>query len=218
MTQTPSERNLGITVEKETPGEVIIQRLSRESSIRVRLTDAERDPHLKEKIKTRYDFLNHMLETLAWRVCLNVEIEARTLGYALGHVICEDAGWTMGAAFLHLFQQRVARGVQGNGSNLAVMDEALCRCSLSFEGRALCLMSRSVPVPDMVEDMPSHHLVAFWEGLAHGGAVTLHLDILKGQDPHHIWEAAFRCLGESLRVALEPCVWRAGSTPGVKGF
>lgn len=213
-----SDANLGIAIEKETPEESVIRRLSVESSIRIRLTDAKRDPRLKEKIKTRYHFFNHMLETLAWRVCLNMEVDAKTLGYELGHVICEDTGWAMGAAFLHLFQQRIARGVQGNGSGFEVMDEAVCRCALSFEGRALCLINWSIPMPEMVEDMSSHHLVAFWEGLAQGGAITLHLDILKGQDPHHTWEAAFRSLGESMRMALKPCSWRAGTTPGVKGF
>jgi imidazoleglycerol-phosphate dehydratase len=218
MNRVKSEENLGITIEKETPEEVAVRRLSQESSIRVRLLDAERDYLLKERIKTPYDFFNHMLETLAWRVCLNVEVDAKSQGYELGHVICEDTGWAMGAGFLHLFQQRVGRGVQGSGSGFGVMDEAGCRCILGFEGRALCLINWSIPVPEMVEGMPAHHLVAFWEGLAQGGAMTLHLDILKGRDPHHTWEAAFRALGESLRTALGPCPWRAGTTPGLKGF
>ncbi len=213
-----SKENLGITIEKETTKEVIIERLSRESSIRVRLADTKRDPRLKEKIKSPYHFFNHMLETLAWRVCFNMEVNAKTLGYELGHVICEDTGWTMGAAFLRLFQQRIVQGVEGNGSCLEVMDEAMCRCALSFEGRSLCLINWSVQMPEIAEDIASHHLVAFFEGLVHGGAITLHLDIMKGQDPHHTWEVAFRSLGKALRMALEPCTWRAGTTPGVKGF
>lgn len=212
------QENLGIRVEKETPEEVVVRRISRESSIRVCLVDAERDRHLKERIKTPYGFFNHMLETLAWRACLNVEVDAKTEGYELGHVICEDTGWTLGGGFLHLFQQRIARGVQGSGYGFGLMDEAACRCLLGFEGRPLCLMNWSVPMPEKVEGLSSHHLVAFWEGLAHGGGMTLHLDVLRGRDPHHAWEAAFRALGESLRLALEPCPWRAGTTPGVKGF
>jgi len=218
MKQTTSGTTLGFTIEKESPDEIIARRVSRESNIRVRLWDAERDPQLKEKIGTRYDFFNHMLETLAWHACLNVEVEAVSEAYELTHVICEDTGWSLGGAFLRLFQQRIARGVQGDGYGLALMDEASCRCILSFEGRARCQMHWSVPMPDTVEDISSHHLVAFWEGLAYGGAITIQLDILSGKDPHHTWEAAFRCLGKSLQMALADCPWRAGTTPGVKGL
>jgi imidazoleglycerol-phosphate dehydratase len=180
--------------------------------------DAKRDPRLKEKIDCRYEFFNHMIETLAWRVCLNVEVDAEYLGYNLGHVICEDTGWAMGTAFLRLYQQRLGDGVQGNGFSTGIMDEAMCRCGLSFEGRARFLIDRKTELPERVEDMSSHDLVAFWDGIANGGGITIHLDILKGQDPHHVWEAAFRSLGESLKMALSPCPWRAGTTPGVKGF
>ncbi len=218
MNQTTSGTTLGLTIEKESPDEVIARRLSRESNIRVRLLDAERDPQLKEKIVTRYDFFNHMIETLAWHACLNVEVKANSMAYELTHVICEDTGWTLGAAFLHLFQQRIARGVQGDGYSLGLMDEAACRCIVSFEGRARCALHWSVPMPETVEGISSHHLVAFWEGLAYGGAITIQLDILSGKDPHHTWEAAFRCLGKSLQMALADCPWRAGTTPGVKGF
>ncbi len=89
-------------IEKETTEEVIIKRLSREASIRVRLSDTKRDPRLKEKIKSPYHFFNHMLETLAWRMYFNMEVDAKTPGYELGHVICEYMGWTMGEAFLQL--------------------------------------------------------------------------------------------------------------------
>lgn len=210
--------NFGVTVENATAREVTLRMHSREATVRVRLTDGERDPLLKEKIDCRYAFFNHMLETLAWRACLNIEVETKSLGYALGHVVCEDTGWALGAAFLHLYQQRLGAGVQGSGFSIGVMDEVMCRCALSFEGRARCLIDSRTDVPERVEDMSSHDLAAFWDGLANGSGLTLHLDILKGKDPHHMWEAAFRTLGESLKAALAPCPWRAGTTPGVKGF
>ena len=213
-----SKDNFGISVEKATAKEVVIKMRSRESSIHVRLADTRRDLKLKEKIDSQFEFFNHMLETIAWRACLNIEVSAKTFGYSLGHVICEDTGWAMGAAIIHLYQARLDKGVQGNGFSIGIMDEVMCRCGLSFEGRARCLIDRKTDVPERVEDMSSHDLVAFWDGLANGGGITIHLDILKGQDPHHIWEAAFRSLGESIKMALSPCPWRAGTTPGVKGF
>jgi len=213
-----STENFGVTVEKETASEVIIRMHSREAAIHVRLSDTERDPQLKEKIDCGFEFFNHMLETIAWRACLNLEVEAKTFGYNLGHVICEDTGWAVGAAVFHLYRQRLADGVQGSGFSINIMDEVMCRCGISFEGRARCVIDRSTDMPERVEDMSSHDLVAFWDGFANGGGFTIHLDILKGRDPHHMWEASFRGLGESVKMALAPCPWRAGTTPGVKGF
>jgi imidazoleglycerol-phosphate dehydratase len=208
----------GIRVEKESPQEVAVLYASRESRIQVSLVDGPRDPDLKEKIRTPSAFLNHMLETLAWRACLNLAVACETFGYPLAHVSHEDTGWTVGAAFARLLVQRVPHGVRGTGGVIEVMDEAMCRCALSFEQRGLCRVDWHVPIMDRVEDTNSNDLTAFLEGLTQGGRLTLHADMLKGRDPHHLWEVTFRALGEALRQALEPCPWRAGTTPGVKGF
>ncbi len=218
MEQGHSQPAPGITVEQESPGEVVIVRRTLESVVRARIAAGERDPRLKDKIRTPYPFFNHMLETIAWRSCLNIELDASTTGYELGHVICEDSGWTLGLALERLFRQRVPGGIQGDGDACAVMDEAVCRCHLSFEGRARCVLHHSGALPPSVEGMPGDDLVAFLEGLTYGGAITLHLFFVDGRDPHHLWEAAHRALGKAIRAAFDPFPWRAGTTPGVKGF
>ena len=130
--KTTGSGTFGVTLENATPQAVTLRMDSRESAVRVRLADGDRDPQLKEKIDCRYAFFNHMLETLAWRACLNIEVKAGTLGYALGHVVCEDTGWALGAAFLHLYRQRLAAGVQGSGFSIGVMDEVMCRCAFQL--------------------------------------------------------------------------------------
>ena len=60
-------------------------------------------------------------------------------------------------------------------------------------------------------------LVTFFEGFVQGAKCTLHIDLLKGYNPHHIWESIFRSFGEALKITFSECAWRKGTTPGVKG-
>lgn len=179
-----------------------------------------RDPELKKKICTPYNFLNHMLETLAWRACMNVQVSFEDVpGYRSGHVVCEDIGFTLGEALKCLWEANQGRGINGAGDAVLGIDEALARCVVSFENRAK-LFFTFLPgdMPEQVEDMLTTDLVQFLDGLVQGGRFTLHADILKGSDPHHTWESAFRALGEALRRAFETNPWRVGATPGLKGF
>jgi imidazoleglycerol-phosphate dehydratase len=81
----------------------------------------------------------------------------------------------------------------------------------------LCFSAGPVNISEHVEDMRSADLQAFLAGVAHGARATLHIDLLKGEDPHHYWESIFRALGEAIRICFSPCPWRKGTTPGVKG-
>ncbi len=198
--------------------EAVIERKTAESKVVVRLDFGSRSPTLKEKIALPAQFLNHMIETLAWRACMNTEVSVELGEYHLSHVIAEDVGLTFGEALLELVGKKVPEGINGSGYAISGIDEALARAFISFEARSLlCFSDSSVEIPERVEDMSSYDLRAFLGGIAQGARATLHIDLLKGEDPHHCWESIFRSLGEAVRVSLSPCQWRGGTTPGVKG-
>lgn len=195
-----------------------VKRTTAESAIELRLARAGRDPDYKKKIDTSLQFFNHMLETIVWRACLNIEIRVDLEDFKLTHVICEDVGLALGEAMLELFNREVAGGINGSGSATCCIDEALAGATISFEERALLVMDEKLEAgQELVEDMQQADLVAFFEGFVQGARATLHLDLVKGRNPHHIWESVFRSFGESLRAAFGPCEWRRGTTPGVKG-
>ena len=68
-----------------------------------------------------------------------------------------------------------------------------------------------------MEGTLSEDLETFFEGFVQGAMCSLHLDINKGKNGHHIWEAAFRAFGVALRRALTPEESRRGLTSGVCG-
>ena len=72
-------------------------------------------------------------------------------------------------------------------------------------------------IPDETEDMHSEDLEVFLEGFAQGANCTLHVDILKGVNAHHIWEAVYRSFGLCLGRALAKDENRKNMTSGVAG-
>ncbi|MEW5946387.1 MAG: hypothetical protein AB1742_09325 [bacterium] len=199
-------------------GKITVTRTTEESRIRASLDPSARRKDLKKGIRTPLQFFNHMLETLSWRACVNVEADVELTDYRLTHVICEDTGITLGEAFEELHSRAVPKGVNGAGSAVCCIDEALARCVVSFEGRPLLTLSpKLAKATAPVEDMQASDLVGFLEGFVQGARLTLHADLIRGTNPHHVWESVFRALGDALRAAFEPCPWRSGAETGVKG-
>ena len=55
------------------------------------------------------------------------------------------------------------------------------------------------------------------ESLAHHAQLCLHMDVVRGRDPHHIVEAQFKALARALREAVELDPRMAGTIPSTKG-
>ncbi len=216
--ETKTDLGLGYHTMNANDSEVLCKRITRESTISVEIDTGDRYPDINEKIHTSLHFLDHMIEHISWRSCMNIEVSASVTHYPFGHVICEDVGMTMGYAFAELWRQRVTGGTDGEGEAMGMIDEAMSRAAISFEDRAQFCFSSAVDIPEHVEDMLCADLHNFFAGFAQGGRCTIHIDILKGDDPHHLWESAFRAFGICLKRAFAPNPWRKGTTPGVKGI
>ncbi|NLT94323.1 MAG: imidazoleglycerol-phosphate dehydratase [Clostridia bacterium] len=200
--------------------QVKVKRQTAETRTIVILDDGPRDPEAKKKLKTPLEFLNHMLEHIAWRSELNIAVEVEMDHFSLNHLVGEDVGITLGRAFKELLERRLEQGGTGYGFALAAIDDSLARAVVSFEGRAyLDLNFNNIIVPMATEGVNSEDLVAFWEGFVQGAQATLHLDLLKGRDNHghHHWESLFRAAGQALRDALNIRPWRKDMTAGVAG-
>jgi imidazoleglycerol-phosphate dehydratase len=204
---------------KNANDKITVRRKSAESEIIVSLEGGERDAELKKKIATPLHFFNHMLETIAWRGRFNLAVEVKLSDYNLTHVICEDVGLSLGEATIEKFRREISTGINGSGEAVCCIDEALARCVLSFEERALLVPDPALTGKfELVEDMRSADLSAFFEGFVQGAKATCHIDLIRGENPHHIWESVFRAFGEAFAASFAPCAWRKGTTPGVKGM
>jgi imidazoleglycerol-phosphate dehydratase len=206
----------GVQVTVEGPGRIAVRRETRESLAELQIDDGARHDCT---IETGLNFFDHMLETIAWNACLNLEVRFSHRRYRLTHVITEDIGLTLGQGLARLLVERTPGGINGAGSGIMAIDEAIALALISFEGRSGGYYDLATPGSrhERVEDMLSADLIAFFDGLAQGARATIHLRSLQGIDPHHVWESIFRAFGVALRNALARNEWRAGLTAGIKG-
>lgn len=129
-------------------------------------------------------FLAHMVETLARYARLDVDLEATG---DLRHHLVEDVAIVMGLALKDEMPEKAAR----YGWAQVPMDEALAEAAIDVGGR-----------PYYVGRIPSKLYTHFLQSFATNLGATLHVRVLRGEDKHHMIEAAVKAVGLALRQAL----------------
>lgn len=195
--------------------EIVITRETTESKIVVRVFPAPVDKNYRKKINTPLPFLSHMIEHIVWRSGFNIKMDITLDKFDLAHVVCEDLGQTMGRAFAAYAD--AVDTIGGFGDGIGIIDEAKADCAISLEGRSGFFFSSAVQIPTDVEGILSEDLLVFLDGFAQGANATVHLDVQKGENAHHIWEAAFRAFGIAMGRTYGENPARKGMTSGVAG-
>lgn len=197
--------------------QISVKRRTKESFIEVALDFNGLHEDYKKDIKTPVPFFNHMLEHIAYRSGMNLSVIFEMDRFDLIHIVFEDIGMALGKAVKTYLEENRDEGIPGFSDAIGIIDEAHASCALSFENRASFYLSEQIEVPAQMEGTLSEDLETFFEGFVQGAMCSLHLDINKGKNGHHIWEAAFRAFGVALRRALTPEESRRGLTSGVCG-
>jgi imidazoleglycerol-phosphate dehydratase len=135
-------------------------------------------------VATGERFLDHMLVTFARYSGLDVTVQATG---DLPHHLIEDVAICLGAAIAGALPATAAR----YGDRTIPMDEALVHCAVDLGGR-----------PFYRGPLPSTLYEHWMRSFSDNARATLHLRVLRGQDRHHIVEAAFKALGLAVRDAF----------------
>jgi imidazoleglycerol-phosphate dehydratase len=200
---------LGFDIKRKT-NEVKVIRTTKETKVSVSVNSIRKK---SLDVDTTIPFLNHMIETLAYRANLNIELRIDSK-VDLEHTIAEDVGITLGRAILELFKIKISEGIEGFGFANGVLDEAFADATISIEGRVNYFING--PEFENIDGISGYSLVAFLEGFCQGCRCTLRLDY-SGKDSHHSWEAAFRALGYAIQNAFRGNMWRKGTVSALKG-
>ena len=161
-------------------------------------------------------FFGHMLEALAKHSGFGLEIEAQGDTQVDLHHTVEDAGIVLGECLREALGE--ARGVVRFGQAHAPLDEALARAVVDLSGRGFLdlTLGAELAASWVTPEFPMTLLHDFFHGFADRGRVTLHVDVLKGRNPHHVAEASFKAVAVALRQATAQ---RSGvdDVPSTKG-
>ncbi|HXY83296.1 MAG TPA: hypothetical protein VEH56_06200 [Candidatus Saccharimonadales bacterium] len=209
------ENNLGIHIKKLGLNEVEVVRRTAETEIACKISSGKRR---KWNLDTGLHFFNHMIEELAYFSRFNIDITVKSPHFLLTHTALEDTGITMGRAFYELATLRGKQtGIRGFGSGIGILDESFVFARISLEGRAGSFFSRHARRFGIVEDVQEEFLESFFQGFAQGMRLTIQIDLMKAEDPHHLWESCFRAFGCALGESLQIDEWKQGGIAGVKG-
>lgn len=185
-----------------------ISRKTRETSIRCFL---DLDGDGSADVKTGLGFLDHMLTSLARHGGLRLELVAEGDLEVDDHHTVEDCALVLGEALEAALGDK--SGVVRFGHAYVPLDEALARAVVDLSGRPWPAIELGLR-RERLGDVACENLTHFFNSLAMRARITLHVDVLKGDNDHHRAEAAFKAVAVALRTAVAV---RGGGVPSTKG-
>lgn len=190
------------------------QRATSESDITVSI---DLDGTGKSDISTGLPFFDHMLTAFATHGLFDLQVKATGDVEVDAHHTVEDTAIVLGQALREAVGDKA--GIRRFGSQLLPMDEALVEAVVDFSGRAYFVMNGE---PDHLQwqVIGGHYATVinrhFFESLAMHAAITLHVNVRYGRDPHHVTEAEYKAVARALRAAVDHDPRQSG-VPSTKG-
>jgi imidazoleglycerol-phosphate dehydratase len=166
------------------------------------------------KISTGVGFFDHMLTLFAKHGLFDLTIKAKGDVDVDYHHTVEDVGLVLGQAFKKALGDKL--GITRYGFFILPMDESLARVVVDVGGRPL--LAYRVEAPSMfVRDFNLVLVKEFCRAFSNALGANLHVELIYGEEPHHIAEAIFKALGRAMDAATRIDPRAANQLPSTKG-
>lgn len=185
------------------------ERNTKETRIRGKLT---LEGTSQTDIDTGIGFFDHMLTAMSFHAGFDLKLRCQGDLAVDSHHTVEDVGLALGGALKEALGDR--RGITRFASAHIPMDEALALVVIDISNRPF-LVDNLRFASDRLGTMNTQDFREFFRALAYSAGITLHIDVLRGDNDHHIIEAVFKGLGRALREALTVRGDAVTSTKGV---
>ncbi|MCX6894226.1 MAG: imidazoleglycerol-phosphate dehydratase HisB [Verrucomicrobia bacterium] len=191
----------------------------------------------KSAIRTGIPFFDHMLTLFAKHATVDLKLKCKGDLPVDAHHTVEDCGIALGQAFALALGEK--RGIRRYGAGFhpknpfmgeayLPMDECLARCVIDFSGRpylvwrglnafGLKKISKSERTQDASSAFRFGLAREFFQGFTNEARCNLHLELLYGDEPHHIVEALFKAFARATDFACQRDPRIAGQIPSTKG-
>jgi imidazoleglycerol-phosphate dehydratase len=168
----------------------------------------------ESKIGTGVAFFDHMLSLFAKHGLFDLTIRAKGDVDVDYHHTVEDVGLVLGQAFKKALGEKL--GIRRYGFFLLPMDESLARVVVDVGGRPQ--LEYRVDAKSMfVRDFNLVLVKEFCRAFSNALGANLHVELLYGEEPHHIAEAIFKGLGKAVDAATQIEPRAANALPSTKG-
>ncbi len=189
-----------------------IDRKTKETEIHITLNI---DGSGSSKVVSGVPFMDHMLDLMSTHGFIDLEVDARGDTEIDDHHTIEDLGICMGLALKEALGEK--KGIRRYGEATVPMDEALARVVIDISNRpVLCYRVSLKKQTTGTFDLGL--IREFFRALVTNLGITLHIDLLEGDEPHHISEAIFKAFARALDQATGMENRLDGRVPSTKGL
>jgi len=168
-------------------------------------------------IDTSVPFFDHLLTAFAKHSLTDLTVRASGDTHIDAHHTVEDVSIVLGDAIREALGDKA--GISRFGDALVPLDEALAQAVVDISGRPF-LVHEGEPAGFELHLIGGHFTGSLvrhsFEAITFHAALTTHVRVLSGRDPHHIAEAEFKAFARAFRgaKALDPSVHGIPSTKG----
>jgi imidazoleglycerol-phosphate dehydratase len=156
-------------------------------------------------------FFKHMIEAFTKYSGMDVTLDGAGDIEVDAHHLVEDAGLVLGATVSEALGDR--DGIRRFGEAHAPLDGSLVRCVVDYGRRPHVVYAMDL-LRGRINEFDVEVISEFIKGYAQAAGATIHMDCIRGDNPHHIAEAAFKALGLATRQAFQVI---GGGVPSTKG-
>jgi imidazoleglycerol-phosphate dehydratase len=166
-------------------------------------------------ISTGIPFYDHMLDQIGRHGGFDLTVKAVGDIHIDTHHTVEDVAITLGEVFAEALGDKA--GIRRFASGRYPLDEALIDVALDLSGRPHVEWHVEIPEslplgsPAFDPQLAEHVVSSF----ASAAGITLHVELIRGRNTHHVIEATFKGLARSLRDAVR--VEDSAGVPSTKG-
>ena len=185
------------------------QRKTKETDI---LVEMNLDGNGKYEIDTGVGFLDHMLTHVSKHGRIDLVVKARGDLQVDAHHTVEDVGISLGQCLCDALGDK--KGIKRYGNSSVPMEDAIANVAVDLSGRAFCVYEAKY-LTEKIGDFDVECIEEFLRSFSNAGKFNLHVHVPYGTNSHHIAEAIFKSLGQSLAKAVKIIGTDIPSTKGV---
>ena len=165
-------------------------------------------------VSTGIGFLDHMVEQFARHSLIDVTMKVEGDLHIDQHHTTEDSAIALGQALSDALGDKA--GIGRYGQAFSPMDETLARVALDISGRPWLVWNAGF-TQEKLGEWDTELIEHWFHSVAQAAGITLHIELLYGQNNHHICEAIYKGFARAMRQAVELDPRKGGAIPSTKG-
>jgi imidazoleglycerol-phosphate dehydratase len=174
-----------------------ISRKTKETDVTVELN---LDGVGKYQIDTGIGFLDHMLTHLSKHGKIDLAVKAKGDLNVDAHHTVEDIAICLGEGLIKVLGDK--KGIARYGHSSVPMEDALANVSIDLSGRPSCVYNVQYQT-EKIGDFDVECIEEMLRSFSNTGRFNLHINVPYGTNSHHIAEAIFKAMGQSLAAAVK---------------